>query len=163
MKILGIDPGSRKSGWSIIEKKSGECKYINSGKVAAGEKLSFDARLEEMYNHFVQLIAEFKPDYVAIETVFVKVNPKVSIQLSQLLGVVVLAATQKKIPVMYVTTTEAKKYVVGHSRATKEEVAQKIVEYTKKQGLKKVTLDETDAVAVGFTAASRLNESVFSF
>ena len=161
MVILGIDPGSVITGFSVLErdtKSKGNFKVVDFGCVIAQSHFSTGEKLEEIYNEVSKLIKKYRPDVMSIENVFFFKNLKTVMPVSQTKGVILLAAAEKKVPVMEFTPLQVKMAIAGYGRAEKKQV-QKMIEQTldidhldlKKKFRKKD--DAYDAIAVALCAA----------
>lgn len=119
--ILGIDPGSRITGVGVIGSRGNELDYVYSEslKLPKGE-LAY--RLQAIYARLQTVIAQTKPDIVAIEKVFIAKNPQSALVLGHARGAAMLAAVNNNLPVIEYSATEIKKTVVGRGRADKAQV-----------------------------------------
>ena len=121
MRILGIDPGLRVSGFGVIEQDGGKLRYITSGCVRSGEG-ELAARLKVLLDGLAEVIAAHRPEQVVIEKVFVNVNPQSTLLLGQARGSAICAAVIAGLPVAEYTALQVKKAVVGKGHAKKEQV-----------------------------------------
>lgn len=121
LRIIGIDPGSRKAGFGVIESGRFHPKYLVSGVINV-EKRSGSERLKQIFESTSQLLDQYQPDVMAIEKVFVYKNPNSAIKLGQARGVILCAAALRDIPIMEYTPTQIKSTIVGHGHATKDQV-----------------------------------------
>jgi len=120
-RILGIDPGSRKTGFGLIESGRYHPRYLVSGVIRV-EKYSGAQRLKNIFESVMQIIDQYQPDVVAIEKVFVHKNPKSAITLGQARGVILCAAAMKAVDIMEYSPTQVKSTVVGKGHAEKAQV-----------------------------------------
>lgn len=120
-RILGIDPGSRKTGFGVIESGRYHPLYLVSGVIRV-EKYSGADRLKNIFESVTQIIEQYQPDVVAVEKVFVYKNPNSAIILGQARGVILCAAALKDIPIMEYTPTQIKSTIVGQGHAGKAQV-----------------------------------------
>ena len=125
VRILGIDPGLRVTGFGLIEKEGTRLRYVSSGcvRVPAGE---LPARLKTILDGVGEVIREFQPQQVAVEKVFVNVNPQSTLLLGQARGAAICAAVARDLPVAEYTALQVKQAVVGHGKAAKEQVPQMV-------------------------------------
>ena len=121
MKILGIDPGLRVTGFGVIEHTGGKLRYITSGCVKSGTG-DLAARLKSILEGISEIIASNRPQEVAIEKVFVNVNPQSTLLLGQARGTAICAAVIAGLPVAEYTALQVKQAVVGKGHAKKEQV-----------------------------------------
>ncbi|CAB1277461.1 crossover junction endodeoxyribonuclease RuvC [Candidatus Nitrosacidococcus tergens] len=147
-RILGIDPGSRITGYGLIEAEGNEVHYIKVGNIKTSTNSSFTDRLGIIFREISLIIEEYCPHEVAIEQVFMHRNPDSAIKLGQARGAAICAATNKLLPIFEYSPTQIKQAVVGHGHATKSQVQYMI------RLLLKLTLtptaDEADALACAF-------------
>lgn len=121
MRILGIDPGLRNTGFGVIEKSGNQLRYVTSGTVKSGEG-DLAARLKVLLEGLNEVIAAQAPREVAIEKVFVNVNPQSTLLLGQARGTAICAAVIAGLPVAEYTALQVKQAVVGKGHAKKEQV-----------------------------------------
>jgi len=119
--ILGIDPGLRNTGFGVIEKSGNKLRYVTSGTVKSGEG-DLAARLKVLLEGLNEVIAAQGPQEVAIEKVFVNVNPQSTLLLGQARGTAICAAVIAGLPVAEYTALQVKQAVVGKGHAKKEQV-----------------------------------------
>ena len=121
MRILGIDPGLRRTGFGVIEQKGSSLAYVASGviKVPDGE---LAPRLRTIHEGVSEVIDTWKPDLASVEIVFVNVNPQATLALGQARGAAVAAIAIRDLTVHEYTALQVKQSVVGYGRAGKEQV-----------------------------------------
>jgi crossover junction endodeoxyribonuclease RuvC len=146
MRILGIDPGTNITGYGVIEKARNGLSQILHGdiRISKGEPLSL--RLQRIYNGLTEVIEKTHPDEMAVEDIFYGKNVRSLIKQGQARGVVLLAATQCRLPVYEYSPLEIKKAVVGYGRAEKRQVQQMVRAILEMSELP--TEDAADALAV---------------
>lgn len=147
--ILGIDPGSRTTGYGIIRVEGQKQLYIDSGcirVVAPNKKLPLAERLRIIFDGISNVIADFHPDEVAIERVFMAKNADSALKLGQARGVAMVAASIHAIAVAEYSALEIKKAVVGTGRADKNQVQQMVKSILRLSGTPQA--DAADALAV---------------
>ena len=145
MRILGIDPGSRKTGYGIIECQGQKSQAISFGTINAGSG-DFPTRLKIIFQSISKLIDEFQPDEFAIESVFVSKNAGSALKLGQARGAAICAAVNIDLPVGEYAPREVKQALVGKGSAEKSQVAHMV-------GLilgisEKIPEDAADALAI---------------
>jgi len=153
MIILGIDPGSRKTGYAFIDNKADKIKHIHSGFIAVKGEL-FPERLGCIFKSLNVLIEEYKPHEMSIENVFMHKNAASALKLGQARGAAICSAMHHDMDVSEYAPKEIKKALVGSGAATKEQI-----QYLCKQYLnikKELQEDEADAIAVAFCHAQAL-------
>ncbi len=148
MRVIGIDPGSRITGWGIIEEKSGILNLLDYGAIRTKntQNIPFSQRLAYIYNELQGVISYHQPHEAAIEEVFASKNVKSALKLGQARGVAVAACATHNIAVFDYEPTLVKKSLVGVGRAEKEQVAYmvRILLSTKAE----FPVDASDALAV---------------
>lgn len=121
MKILGIDPGLRTTGFGIIEKQGNKLGYIASGTIKTPDA-DLPQRLKTILAGVSEIIRTYSPDCAAIEKVFVNVNPQSTLLLGQARGAAICALVHADLMVAEYTALQIKKAVVGHGQAQKQQV-----------------------------------------
>jgi crossover junction endodeoxyribonuclease RuvC len=121
MRILGIDPGLRVTGFGVIDKLGQQLVYVASGciRIPAGE---LPQRLKSILDGLGEVIAAYSPEQAVVEKVFVNVNPQSTLLLGQARGAAICAAILKDLPVAEYTALQVKQAVVGNGHAAKEQV-----------------------------------------
>jgi len=121
LRILGIDPGLRITGFGIIEKNGASIAYIASGCIKSGNS-GLPERLGTILANLREVIEKHRPQQIAIEKVFVNVNPASTLALGQARGTAICAAVDAGLPVSEYTALQVKQAVVGNGHASKEQV-----------------------------------------
>ena len=153
LRILGIDPGSRATGYGVIVKKANRLTYIACGIIRLGDKYSFNDRLKVIFDGLCEVIETHKPAVAAIEDVFVAANPRTALKLGHARGAAVLAALQNGLAVYDYTPRMVKQSVVGYGNAEKGQVQQMVrvlLHLSSSPGA-----DAADALAVAMCHASQ--------
>jgi crossover junction endodeoxyribonuclease RuvC len=144
MRILGIDPGLRVTGFGLIEKQGQRIVYLTSGCIrTVGESLP--DRIRTILDGLTEVIAEGCPDQVAVEKVFVNVNPASTLLLGQARGAAICAAVLRSLPIAEYTALQVKQAVVGNGHAKKEQVQEMVRRLLKLPG--HPSPDAADALA----------------
>ena len=151
MRILGIDPGSYKTGWGVIEKRGPRVHGIKADVISVSKKLPLEKRLRSIHEEIEKVIAEYQPDAVAIEDIFFGKFANAALKLGHARGVALLAAAQAELPVHSYPPTVVKRTVVGRGRATKEQVSRLVGAILGWRELP--AIDATDALAAAITHA----------
>ncbi len=125
MRILGIDPGLRITGFGIIDWLGQRPVYVGSGCIKSGEG-DLPQRLGVILSGLQEVIASYQPQQVAIEKVFVNVNPQSTLLLGQARGAAICAAVLQALPVAEYTALQVKQAVVGNGHAVKEQVQEMV-------------------------------------
>ena len=123
MKLLGLDPGLRRTGWGVIESDGDRLFYVAAGLISSKDCLSLAERLVQLHDGVTETIAHYCPDEVAVETVFVNNNPVSTVKLSHARGVILMVPARAGLSVSEYEPTLIKKAVVGTGHANKLQVA----------------------------------------
>jgi crossover junction endodeoxyribonuclease RuvC len=145
--VLGIDCGSLATGVGVIESNGRGYRVLHYGAIRPGRSLPFADRLERIHREVEDLVARFRPDSIALEEVFQAFNVKSAMQLSQVRGVVLLAAARAGLPVREYSALTVKSSVVGYGRAEKLQV-QRMVQRLLDLPAPPEPADAADALAV---------------
>jgi crossover junction endodeoxyribonuclease RuvC len=151
-RILGIDPGSRITGFGVIDVVGQQRHYIASGCIRTPAGASLAERIDVIVTHLFEVIDTYQPQESAIERVFVNVNPAATLMLGQARGAAVTAMVLRKLPVAEYTALQVKQSVVGHGKAPKEQVQAMIVRLLSLSGTPQA--DAADALAVALAHAN---------
>jgi crossover junction endodeoxyribonuclease RuvC len=149
-RILGIDPGSRVTGYGIIDQAGQQLTYIASGCIRTGGG-SLAERLGIIFSGISSIIQEFMPEEMAIERVFMNKNADSALKLGQARGAAISAIVTLDLPVFEYTPAAVKQGLVGNGRAEKEQVQHMVRVILGMQG--RMALDESDALAVALCHA----------
>ena len=122
MLVLGVDPGSRVTGYGLVKKTTDRIDYIHAGTISPPKNAPLHRRIYTIFHSMVEIIDTYHPQEMSIEDVFVAKNVKSSLKLGHARGAVMIAAVQFGIEVFEYSPLEIKKAVVGYGRATKEQV-----------------------------------------
>ncbi|TFW10329.1 crossover junction endodeoxyribonuclease RuvC [Oxalobacteraceae bacterium OM1] len=150
MKILGIDPGLRTTGFGIIEKHGTKLSYVASGTVKTADA-DLPQRLKTILAGVSEIIATYRPDCAAIEKVFVNVNPQSTLLLGQARGAAICALVHADLSVAEYTALQIKQAVAGHGRAQKAQVQAMVQRLLSLSGLPGT--DAADALGVAICHA----------
>jgi crossover junction endodeoxyribonuclease RuvC len=124
-RVLGVDPAAAgATGYGVIESDGRRCRMLRFGALRATRKgpEHFPERLREIHAMLADLIEEFEPQGVAVESVFTALNMKTALKLAEVRGVVLLAAAQRNVPVHSYSPREVKACVAGYGHAGKEQM-----------------------------------------
>ncbi len=134
MRILGIDPGLRITGFGVLDKQGQQLTYVASGSIKTPDG-DLAERLKVILNSLGEVIAQHNPQQVAVEKVFVNINPQSTLQLGQARGAAICAAVLANLPVAEYTALQLKQAVVGNGHAEKEQVQQMVQRLLRLSGL----------------------------
>ena len=153
--VVGIDPGSRITGYGVVEHRGNDIAYVGSGVIRVGKTATRPERLKTIKVRIDGILAEYRPDSVAVEEIFMARNPRSTMTLGEARGVIILAIAEAGLPVYEYSPREVKCSVVGSGAAHKSQVAFMIGKHL---GLthRLETEDESDALAVAFCHALRM-------
>ena len=126
IRILGIDPGLGITGYGVVEKDGSLLQYVASGRIVSNDREALSERLSTILDGLAEVIASFHPGEVAVEKVFVNVNPKSTLLLGQARGAAICAAVLARLPVSEYTALQVKQAVVGQGHARKEQVQEMV-------------------------------------
>jgi crossover junction endodeoxyribonuclease RuvC len=144
MRILGIDPGLNITGFGVLEKNGARLSYIASGRIRTPQG-DLAVRLKAILDGLAEVIAEHQPTLVALEKVFVNVNPNSTLLLGQARGTALCAAVMHGLPVAEYTALQVKQAVVGNGHAQKRQVQEMVRRLLKLAG--SPSPDAADALA----------------
>jgi crossover junction endodeoxyribonuclease RuvC len=137
MRILGIDPGLRTTGFGVIESAGAKLRYVASGtiKTESVTSGSLPLRLKVIFDGVREIAARYEPGCAAVEIVFVNVNPQSTLLLGQARGAALTALVTADLSVAEYTALQMKKAVVGHGQAKKEQVQEMVMRLLALPGL----------------------------
>ena len=151
IRIIGIDPGLRNTGWGVIEQEGSRLSWVADGSVHSEADAPLAERLLQIHNQLLAVLCEFAPDEAAIEETFVNKDARATLKLGQARGVAMLAPVSLKISVAEYAPNVVKKSVVGAGHAEKAQVKH-MVKLLLPRALMK-TADSTDALAIAICHA----------
>ena len=151
LRILGIDPGSRKTGYGLIENTGNRISHLASGCIRLNAKHPLSDRLSILSRELEQLIEEFRPDCGVVEKIFFAKNAQSALTLGHARGVILLKFSERNLPIHEYQTLKIKQTVVGVGRADKDQVQHMVKILLNLQN--KLQEDEADALAVAITHA----------
>ena len=151
LRILGIDPGSRKTGYGLIENTGNRTRHLASGCIRLNAKHPLSDRLSILSRELEQLIEEFRPDCGVVEKIFFAKNAQSALTLGHARGVILLKFSERNLPIHEYQTLKIKQTVVGVGRADKDQVQHMVKILLNLQN--KLQEDEADALAVAITHA----------
>ena len=151
MKILGIDPGTTRIGYGLIDGNKSNLKLLDYGtlEIPSGEKLSV------VGDKFSELLDKFRPNLVAIEKLFFAKNRKTALAVAQTRGAIILKVQEKNLPILEFSPNEVKLAVASYGNADKKAVAFMVKKFLGVSELKGYD-DASDALAIAITAAGVL-------
>jgi crossover junction endodeoxyribonuclease RuvC len=151
MRVLGLDPGLRVTGWGMIEMVDNRLRYLGDGVVRSDDRLTLAERLAQLHQGVRAVIEQWSPDEAAVEQTFVNKNPESTLKLGQARGVVLLAPALAGLAVGEYTPAQVKQAVVGTGRAQKDQVGMMV--RTLLPGCLTTQADAADALGVAICHA----------
>ncbi len=152
MIILGIDPGSRITGYGVIRKEGNRLLHVDNGAIFTDSAADFPGRLQRIYAGISDIIVRYAPDEVSVEDIFFANNVQSALKLGQARGAAIVAGVNAGLTVHEYTALQVKQAVVGHGRAAKEQVQQMVRILL---GLPEIAqADASDALAVAICHAN---------
>ena len=144
-RILGIDPGSITTGFGVVDIEGKKTSYVTSGCIRTeGDNLA--DKLKSIFVYVNEIIDQHQPDEFAIEKVFMARNADSALKLGQARGVAICAASLASLPVHEYAATQVKQSIVGHGRASKDQIQHMVTALLKLQGVPQA--DAADALAI---------------
>jgi crossover junction endodeoxyribonuclease RuvC len=150
MRLIGLDPGLRLTGWGVIDVEGNRLRHVAHGVIKVAGERSLAQRLCELFDGVAAVVAAQQPLEAAIEETFVNVNPGSTLKLGQARGVVLLAPARAGLPVFEYAANLIKKAVVGVGHADKRQIAMMVGRLL--PGVE-ATADAADALAVAICHA----------
>lgn len=149
MRVLGIDPGSRRTGWGVVQLEGTRLRHIGAGTIAVPEKLPLAKRLHLIHQGLQRVIADHQPEEVAVEEIFFAKHANAALKLGHARGVALLVAAASELEVYEYPPAIVKRTIVGRGAADKTQVGRVIMAML---GLKEAPgEDAADALAVAVT------------
>jgi crossover junction endodeoxyribonuclease RuvC len=155
MTVLGIDPGYGRTGYAVLRRQSAsQIDLIDYGCIETDKRADATVRLAELAEAFRKLVAQRKPQLLAIEQLFFVKNVTTAIRVGEARGVILAEAGRKHLPVIECTPTEMKHALTGYGNATKRQIQKTVSALFRLK--KPVTPDDAaDAVAIAWTALAK--------
>jgi crossover junction endodeoxyribonuclease RuvC len=151
MRLIGIDPGLRQTGWGVLAVQDNRLRHIANGVVVSNAKLSLAERLVQLHEGLAEIIQRYQPDEAAVEETFVNANPTSTLKLGQARGIALLVPALAGISVHEYTPNQVKKTVVGSGHAAKQQIEMMVK--TLLPGCEVATADAADALAIAICHA----------
>jgi crossover junction endodeoxyribonuclease RuvC len=127
LRVLGLDPAlAGATGYGVVELDGSAARMLRFGALRFPSRVDFSARLREIHKMVSELVEEFTPDAVAVESVFTALNMRTALRLAEVRGVILLAAAQADIPSHSYSPREVKASITGRGSASKEQMQQMI-------------------------------------
>ncbi len=152
LRVMGIDPGYAIAGYGIVDGKANALQAVTFGAVTTKAHTPMPDRLHEIYTDFTELLATFRPDAVAVESLFYQSNKTTAIAVAEARGVILLSAKQAGATVFEYTPLQVKQGVTGYGKAAKRQVQQMVVRLLQLKAVPKPD-DAADALAIAICHA----------
>ncbi|MCM8811065.1 MAG: crossover junction endodeoxyribonuclease RuvC [Candidatus Omnitrophica bacterium] len=158
MRIIGLDPGINKLGYSVIEEN---LNVLKSGVFVPSLKLNFESKIKYLLENFESLLKNFSPDLISIEEIYVAKNIQIALKIGILIGGIIGICITRNIKFVLIPPREIKQLITGKGGATKEQVKFMIENLTNCYNFK--NFEETDATATAISAVFKLKENVIFY
>lgn len=152
IRIIGIDPGLRRTGWGVIESDGVRLVYVASGHIASTSDGDLAYRLRELYEGLSNVLSSWRPLEAAVEETFVNENPRATLKLGQARGMALLAPAMKGLRIAEYPPNLIKKTVVGAGHAEKRQIQMMVSMLLPKARFQ--SADEADALAIAICHAN---------
>jgi crossover junction endodeoxyribonuclease RuvC len=152
-RALGIDPGLVRTGWAVLEPVGLRANVLGYGLITPPTRAALPARLADGARRLREVVAEFNPDFVALEEVFTAPrHPRSALLMAHMRGVICLVLEEAGIPIVSMTATTVKQRLTAGGHASKEQVQQMVLRLTRLTIRPGMKLDESDAIALALAA-----------
>lgn len=158
MRVLGVDPGTGRLGWAIVEKEKGKEILIDCGCIETPAHTDLNIRLEIIFNELNRIIKEYKPVDASVEDLFFATNRKTVMSVGAARGVVLLACQLNHLAISSYTPLQIKSAITGYGSADKKQVEFMVKQILKIKELKQID-DTIDAIAAALTHLSHSSSS----
>lgn len=160
MRILGIDPGSRATGYGLIEKQGNRLRHIDNGVILTGGEAPLSERLGIIYRELGAVITRHAPQVMAVEQIFLARNALSALKLGHARGVALLAGIHHQLPVYEYTALQVKSAVVGYGRAGKNQIQEMVRILLNLPEVAQEDASDALAVAICHAHSAGLNQRV---
>ncbi len=158
MRVLGIDPGSRVTGFGVLDIAGQQQVYVASGCIKTPPGATLPVRVASLLDGIAEVCKHYQPDVAAVELVFVNVNPQSTLMLGQARGAVLAGLVHAGLPISEYTALQVKQAVVGNGHADKTQVQHMVQRLLRLNGLPQA--DAADALAVALTHAQNAGSAL---
>jgi crossover junction endodeoxyribonuclease RuvC len=155
MRVLGIDPGSRRTGWGVVQLEGTRIRHIGAGTIAVPEKMALPKRLRIIHEELQRLIAEHRPEVVAVEEIFFAKYANAALKLGHARGVALLVAAESDLEVHEYAPAIVKRTVVGRGAADKMQLGRLVTTLLALEAAPEEDAADALAVAITHIQASR--------
>ena len=158
IRILGIDPGLRRTGWGMVEIAGNRLSFLGCGSVTTSDQDALAARLLAIHDGLMRILEEFKPDEAAVEATFVNKDANATLKLGQARGIAMVVPARAGVPVAEYAPNLVKKSIVGAGHGDKTQVRMMIGVLLPKADPK--SHDAADALAIAITHAHHRTSAI---
>ncbi|MCA1796794.1 MAG: crossover junction endodeoxyribonuclease RuvC [Desulfuromonadaceae bacterium] len=158
MRILGIDPGTRITGYGLVDQRGNRLSHVDNGAIYTLSSDELPLRLSQIYSGLLQAIETYKPDTMAIEKVFVAKNAGSALKLGQARGTAIVAGVNAGLPVYEYSALQVKSAVVGYGKAGKTQVQQMVKALLKLPEIAQEDASDALAIAICHANSHTLNK-----
>jgi crossover junction endodeoxyribonuclease RuvC len=158
--VVGIDPGSIATGYGSIRRTAAGVECLGFGCIRPSQRTPFETRLEEIYDRLLKVIDAYRPDRIAVETIFHSKSARAALVMGHVRGVVLLAAAKTGVRVFEYTPLEVKLSVVGSGAASKKQVQFMIEKILSPSG--RLSSDASDALAIALCHVNKTARGSYS-
>ena len=151
MRVLGIDPGLRSTGWGVVSISQGRLRHVANGAIRPNPRYSDVGRLTMIYEGLSSVIADTQPDHAAIEDIFVAKSARSALRLGMARGVGIIACGAAQIEVSEIAARAVKKALVGTGTASKEQIQDMVARLLQ---VRAFNVDAADALAIAIAASN---------
>lgn len=155
MVILGIDPGSKVTGFGVIRENHNRTILVDYGIIKVSSKKPFPMKLKEIYAGITEIIARTKPDELAVEKAFYSKNAKSALVMGEIRGIAILSGAQAEVPITEYSPREIKSSIVGTGAASKMQVQYMVKNILNMKRLPEFE-DASDALAIALCHLNKL-------
>jgi crossover junction endodeoxyribonuclease RuvC len=153
MRALGIDPGLVRTGWAVVVPNGLRFDVLGHGVIAPPTDVQLPARLADGARRLRDVLAQFRPDFVAMEEIFTAPrHPKSALLMAHMRGALCLVLEEASVPIVPLTATTVKQRLTSSGHASKEQVQRMVLRLTGLASAEGLRLDETDAIALALAA-----------
>ncbi len=151
IRIIGIDPGLRRTGWGIVDSLGSRLSFVAAGTIKPNDSISLAERLCAIHDGLAAVLAEFAPDEAAVEATFVSRDAAATLKLGQARGIAMLVPARAGLPVSEYAPNTVKKAVVGAGHGAKEQIRMMVAVLLPRAEFD--TDDSADALAIAICHA----------
>lgn len=161
VRILGVDPGFDRLGVCLLEKNGTEESLVHSACFVTSKTEAFEDRLLSLGMQIEDYIKKYRPDHLAIETLFVTKNQKTAMLVASVRGMIIYIARKNKLSIFEYSPPQIKSAITGYGQAKKEDVAFMVSKILKKNLSKNLLDDEVDAIAISLTHSAHYRSTLW--